>query len=91
MPIQREITEHTLFKRVKKAMLEPEASDGGVLMLCRCAYKSKWYGELGRYYVTDSNQRWIKAQHQDVEALAQYYGVLGAHETVIQEIDTSYR
>lgn len=83
MPVQKTITEYTLFKRVKHALREPQG-DEEPLVLYRCAYNSRWFNELGRYYIT-TEYNVIEACHQDLDSLAEELGVLKPHETVIPE------
>lgn len=83
MPVQKTITEATLFERVYNALREPQDGEEP-LVLFRCDYNSRWFNELGHYYLVNEYNA-IVACHQDLDSLAEELGVLKPHETVIPE------
>ncbi len=55
-------TETALFARLQRRL----RAEG--LQLRRCPKRSRWFGTLGRFYVTDPARNWIEAMHVDPAA-----------------------
>lgn len=83
MPSKNSITEHTLFKRVKKALLTPQSA-GAAKRLYRCRHNSRWFNELGRYYLVGLNN-YVSDRYVDLQDLARELNVLRPDEAVILE------
>lgn len=83
MPSKNSITEHTLFKRVKKALLTSQSA-GAAKRLNRCRYNSRWFNELGRYYLVGLNN-YVSDRYVDLQDLARELNVLRPDEAVIPE------
>lgn len=81
MPSIDSITEHTLFKRVRKALLTPPGA-GTAKRLYRCRYNSRWFNEMGRYYHVGLNND-VSDKYVDRQDLARELNVLRPDETVI--------
>lgn len=72
------ITENTLIKRINRRL----ASDGEAVRVHLCKWNSRWFTDLGRYYLVDVNRNTIEGQHIDIEDLGREVGALGATEEV---------
>lgn len=83
MPSKNSITEHTLFKRVKKALHTPQGA-GAAKRLYRCRYNSRWFNELGRYHLVGLNN-YVSDRYVDLQDLARELNVLRPDEAVIPE------
>lgn len=52
------------------------------LVLRKCSPRSRWHWQLGDYYLTRAADRFLQATHQDLEALAREYGVIGEGQAI---------
>lgn len=69
------------FRAVKLRLARALAHEDQFLRACRVG--SRWYAELGRYYVVDGRNN-ITAKHIDVEKWAREHKVIGA-EVIVEE------
>ncbi len=53
--------------------------------LRQCRAGSRWYHELGDYYILDLNRNWIVDKHCDAETLGREIGVLREYEVLAKE------
>lgn len=74
MPKTADVSMRALEARVNRAL----DKDGQALRKCR--EDSRWYSELGDYYIVNYHTSAIDAKHCDVEALARELGVLKDRE-----------
>lgn len=77
--VRRAITESTLFRRINQRL----AKEGQALR--KTQFKSRWFNDLGRFYIVDLHTNAPVAQHQDLEALGRELGVLKATERLQEE------
>lgn len=52
--------------------------------LMRCSPRSRWFGDLGAYYVVSYEQGTVVARHCLLEELAFEHGVMAPHEVLVQ-------
>jgi len=72
------ISERALIQRINRYL---EKEEGQFLRTCR--ENSRWYQELGRYYIVDIQSNFIDCTDQDLEKLGRDLKVLSKHEKVI--------
>lgn len=72
------VSRRALEGRVRRALAKES------LVLHKCKTDSKWFNELGEYYLTEEHGG-MSAQHQDLETLAKEYGVLREFEELVDE------
>ena len=54
------------------------------LFICACRFDSRWYPEIGRYYVVNESN-FIEAKGIDIEEWARDAGLIGANVVVEDE------
>lgn len=72
--MKAKISERALVARIRRKL----AKDGEALKSCRM--DSRWYSDLGDWYVVDLNTNSIIAQHCDLERLGREVGALKPFE-----------
>jgi hypothetical protein len=68
-------------RAVERRVARRLAPDG--LMLRKCNPRSRWYCNLGDYYVCRADDRLLVDSHLDLDNLAREVGVLTADQAVI--------
>ena len=72
---QTPVAERALIARIKRALAKKAE------VLFRCREDSKWFRELGRFYVSDSNRHLVQTD-VDLEQLGRELGVLRSGEVL---------
>jgi hypothetical protein len=73
----------TLVKRINRKLAHE--NEWEVLRTTRGGFTSRWYADLGNYYITDVERNTITASHIDIEQLGRELGVLQHFERVEYE------
>lgn len=71
-----QVSTNALIGRVNRKL----SAQGEVLR--RCSERSRWFHDLGRYYIVSIYHNAIIAQHIDLEALAIELGALGSADSL---------
>lgn len=74
----RQISEAALEKRISRKL----AHEGETLRKCR--YNSRWFNDLGSYYVVNSYFNSITATHVDLETWGRDLEVLRENEALVK-------
>ena len=64
------VSERALTQRINRRLAEKEET------LRKCSEKSKWWNDLGDYYIVDLRTNGMIARHVDIEALGRDLGCL---------------
>jgi len=67
---QVKITERALLQRLNRALLKR------YLMVNTCRFDSRWFNELGRFYLVEVNRNAIWRSNVDLEKMGREEGVL---------------
>jgi len=72
--MKAKVSDRALVARIRRKL----AKDGETLKSCRA--DSQWYGDLGDWYIVNTNTNTITAQHCDLERLGREIGALKPFE-----------
>lgn len=75
---------HSLRRRAVERRVATSLAHEG-LVLRKCSPRSRWYSQLGEYYLTRVVDRFLQATHQDLEALAREYRVIGQGKQILDD------
>ena len=70
------VSRRALEGRVRRALAKQDE------LLCKCRTDSRWYGDLGDYYIADAQTNGVIAQHVDLEELAGELNLLKSAEVL---------
>ena len=73
------VAERALVGRINRALAKKATPE----QLLRCREDSRWFNELGRYYVTNAN-RHLRDSNVDIEKLGRELGVLMPGEALAE-------
>ncbi len=72
------VTERALLARVNRKL----AQESAPMRMCVLSERSRWFSDLGRYYVIDLHQNVVDCPHTNIKDWARRLGVLGASEVM---------
>lgn len=75
----RSETERAVIGRINRHLLREQG-----VSVKRSRYDSRWYGELGRYYIVDGSRNVVVARHVDIHHLARELDAVGAREAMAE-------
>jgi len=55
------------------------------LVLRKCSTRSRWYCNLGDYYLTRASDRFVMSSHHDLESLAREFGVISEQDAIADD------
>lgn len=73
------VSERALIGRVNRKLL----AQGEILR--QCSEKSRWFHDLGRYYIVCIHRNAVDDRHIDLEAFARELGALGPAEVLAED------
>lgn len=77
--LQRCLSRRSVERRVSRRLI----ADG--LVLRKCSIRSRWYCNLGDYYLTRATDRFVVSTHHDLDTLAREFGVVREHDAIADD------
>lgn len=79
MTCTKRLSRHSVERRVSRRLI----AEG--LVLRKCSTRSRWYCNLGDYYLTRASDRFLVSTHHDLDTLAHEFGAVREHEAIADD------